>query len=186
VAGAFASAALAAGSNLGGLHAPELRTKLIVIGLAVICVGSRMSGHHLEPGRRAAYHRLTTSTESHSPGQDAQPPRPSNNLMTMPLYGAATPGCLVDNHSRTGRGYCSSRGARAAPTPHRAQGGRLGAQRRRHLPGHRADPVKSSALTVIRLSDDAVDVRRGIVKLVDPISSMMTGSGRWRECVRFR
>jgi small-conductance mechanosensitive channel len=36
VAGVLALTALAVGSNLGGLHAPELHTKLIVIGLAVV------------------------------------------------------------------------------------------------------------------------------------------------------
>jgi small-conductance mechanosensitive channel len=35
-AGMLALAALAIGSNLGGLHAPELHTRLIVIGLAVV------------------------------------------------------------------------------------------------------------------------------------------------------
>ena len=38
MAGALALTTLAVGSTLGGLHAPELRTKLIVIGLAVIFV----------------------------------------------------------------------------------------------------------------------------------------------------
>jgi hypothetical protein len=36
VAGALALAALTAGSNLGGLHAPASQTKLIVVGLAVV------------------------------------------------------------------------------------------------------------------------------------------------------
>ena len=36
IAGAFALAALAAGSNLGGLHAPELRIRLIAAGLALL------------------------------------------------------------------------------------------------------------------------------------------------------
>ena len=36
MAGALALAALTVGSNLGGLHAPELHTKLIVIGLAAV------------------------------------------------------------------------------------------------------------------------------------------------------
>ncbi|HEX4103320.1 MAG TPA: mechanosensitive ion channel family protein [Pseudonocardiaceae bacterium] len=36
LAGTLALATLAVGSNLGGLHAPELHTKLVVIGLAVV------------------------------------------------------------------------------------------------------------------------------------------------------
>lgn len=66
MAGALAVAALAVGSNLRGLHAPELHTKLIVIGLAVVfaffgLVTARSTANQVA---RAARHAgiATTST----------------------------------------------------------------------------------------------------------------------------